>query len=437
MHRGQHAVAFEFRRVFSRRATQLGWQAELQRWAATQLSAAHPNHEHIALLWNVQSQRCASLDDAFRAADELVKLPMEVVKTRPMCVKTEELRGRMSTVDEFAGILADDHGALPRVDRSMTPVLWSKAKRPPEFAMYANHPLVKGLIRHTAAQFRQVETLFGLREAAKPAETGGSNGSLGDMKSIGSLGDMKSIGSFGSSASSASSASSGSSGSTVAAIRTLDKIREILSLSKNRYYFGGMTNWPIYEGILAELHRAMTLMSLVMEHSFPVSPELSFSLDDPIFDVPNSIFDQSVDLGVSNRLLLRISNLQPVPRGKIISIPVIDMHFCIYDKSGRILPFQLTPDFETPFFLSFEASIPAGSSRFYQLRRCNAYLDSQAKRIPRDSSREQRFGTPEFGVILSPDGSFKGVEVNGTQVAFGASLGFFIGSDKRVVRSGL
>ena len=198
-----------------------------------------------------------------------------------------------------------------------------------------------------------------------------------------------------------------------------------------------MTNWPIYEGILAELHRAMTLMSLVMEHSFPVSPELSFSLDDPIFDVPNSIFDQSVDLGVSNRLLLRISNLQPVPRGKIISIPVIDMHFCIYDKSGRILPFQLTPDFETPFFLSFEASIPAGSSRFYQLRRCNAYLDSQAKRIPRDSSREQRFGTPEFGLILSPDGSFKGVEVNGTQVAFGASLGFFIGSDKRVVRSGL
>lgn len=331
----------------------------------------------------------------------------------------------MSTVDEFAGILAGDHGPLPRVYRSMTPVLWRKVKRPPEYAVYANHPLVKGLIRHTAAQFRQVETLFGLREAAKPQHTGGSNGSLG---SLGSLGTIKSIGSLG---------STGSMGSTVAAIRTLDKIREILALSKNRYYFGGMTNWPIYEGILAELHRAMTLMSLVMEHSFPVSPELSFSLDDPIFDVPNSIFDQSVDLGVSNRLLLRISNLQPVPRGKIISIPVIDMHFCIYDNSGRILPFQLTPDFETPFFLSFEASIPAGSSRFYQLRRCSAYLDSQAKRIPRDSSREQRFGTPEFGLILSPDGRFKGVEVNGTRVAFGASLGFFVGSDKRVVRSGL
>ena len=170
MHRGQHAVAFEFRRVFSRRATQLGWQAELQRWAATQLSAAHPNHEHIAILWSVQSQQCASLDDAFRAADELVKLPMEVVKTRPMWAKIEEMRGRMSTVDEFAGILAADHGALPRVDRSMTPVLWSKVKRPPEYAVYANHPLVKGLIRHTAAQFRQVETLFGLREAAKSAE---------------------------------------------------------------------------------------------------------------------------------------------------------------------------------------------------------------------------------------------------------------------------
>ena len=67
-----------------RRATQLGWQAELQRWAATQLSAAHPNHEHIALLWNVQSQRCASLADAFIAAGELVKLPLEAVRARAL-----------------------------------------------------------------------------------------------------------------------------------------------------------------------------------------------------------------------------------------------------------------------------------------------------------------------------------------------------------------
>lgn len=74
--------------MLNRRATQLGWQAELQRWAATQLSAAHPNHEHIAILWNVQSQQCASLDDAFRQADELLKLPMGVVKTRPLWEET-------------------------------------------------------------------------------------------------------------------------------------------------------------------------------------------------------------------------------------------------------------------------------------------------------------------------------------------------------------
>ena len=373
----------------------------------------------------------------------------------------------MSTVDEFAGILAGDHGRLPRVERSMVPVLWSRAKRPLEFAVYANHPLVKGLIRHADQQFRHVETLFGCREAAKWTGTDGSlgslgaNGSLGAMKSIGSLGslgtiksmgssgtsktsdsmgalgDIKAIGSLGTTGSTGSTGSSGSTGSTVAAIRTLDQIREILSLSKNRYYFGGLTNWPIYEGILAELHRAMTLMSLVMEHSFPVSPELSYSLDDPIFDVPNSIFDQSVDLGVSNRLLLRISNFQPVPRGKIVSIPVIDPHFCVHDESGRILPFQLTPDFETPFFLSFEASLPAGSSRVYQLRRCNAPLDALARRVPRDSSREQRFGTAEFGLLVSPAGILRGVEVGGSVVEFGATAGFFVGSDKRTVRSGL
>ena len=361
----------------------------------------------------------------------------------------------MNTVDEFAGILAGDHGRLPRVERSMVPVLWSRAKRPLEFAVYANHPLVKGLIRHADQQFRHVETLFGCREAAKWTGTDGSlgslgaNGSLGAMKSIGSLGAIKSMGSSGTSKTSdsmgalgdikaiGSLGTTGSTGSTVAAIRTLDQIREILSLSKNRYYFGGMTNWPIYEGILAELHRAMTLMSLVMEHSFPVSPELSYSLDDPIFDVPNSIFDQSVDLGVSNRLLLRISNFQPVPRGKIVSIPVIDPHFCVHDESGRILPFQLTPDFETPFFLSFEASLPAGSSRVYQLRRCNAPLDALARRVPRDSSREQRFGTAEFGLLVSPAGILRGVEVGGRVVEFGATAGFFVGSDKRTVRSGL
>ena len=300
--------------------------------------------------------------------------------------------GRMSTVAEFAGILAEDHGEIPVVNRSMTPVLWLKAKRPAEFAIYSNHPLMKGLIRHAATQFREVETLFGLAEAF----------------------DM-----------------------SLDAVRTLDKIREIIAFSKNRYYFGGMTNWPIYEGILAELHRAMTLMSLLMEHSFHVSTEIAFSLDDPIFDVPNSVFDQSVDLGVSNRLILRISNVQPVPRAQIVSIPVIDPHFCIYDKSGRILPFQLTPDFESPFILSFEVSIPAGSSQFYLLRRCNAYLNAQAKRIPLESSTETRFGNPEFGLILSPDGSFKSVEVGGVRVRFASELGYFIGSDQRVSRAGL
>ena len=128
---------------------------------------------------------------------------------------------------------------------------------------------------------------------------------------------------------------------------------------------------------------------------------------------------------------------QPVPRGKIVSIPVIDPHFCVHDESGRILPFQLTPDFETPFFLSFEASLPAGSSRVYQLRRCNAPLDALARRVPRDSSREQRFGTAEFGLLVSPAGILRGVEVGGSVVEFGATLGFFVGSDKRTVRSGL
>ena len=223
----------------------------------------------------------------------------------------------------------------------------------------------------------------------------------------------------------------------LAEVRTLDEIREILALSKNRYYLGGLTNWPIYEGIWAQLQRAETLMSLLLEHSFHVSTEMTFSLDDPIFDVPNSIFDQSVDLGVSNRLLLRISNLQPVPRGKIVSIPVIDLHFCVYDDSGRILPFQLTPDFETPYYLSFEASIPAGSTRFYELRRCSSFLKAQAKRVPRDSSAPQRFGSADFALLLRPDGSFGEVEVAGKRVPFGATVGYFVGSDLRVTRAGL
>ena len=65
----------------------------------------------------------------------------------------------------------------------------------------------------------------------------------------------------------------------LAEVRTLDEIREILALSKNRYYLGGLTNWPIYEGIWAQLQRAETLMSLLLEHSFHVSTEMTFSQD--------------------------------------------------------------------------------------------------------------------------------------------------------------
>ena len=72
--------------VNRRLETQHVWQAELQRWLATQLSARHPNHEHVALLWNVQSQQCQSLADAFREAETLAKRPMSLVNARAECV---------------------------------------------------------------------------------------------------------------------------------------------------------------------------------------------------------------------------------------------------------------------------------------------------------------------------------------------------------------
>ena len=67
--------------VLDRKNVQLSWQEELQRWLATQLSSRHPNHEHVTLLWNVQSQQCESLEAAFAAAADLLKLPLTQVET--------------------------------------------------------------------------------------------------------------------------------------------------------------------------------------------------------------------------------------------------------------------------------------------------------------------------------------------------------------------
>lgn len=83
------------------------------------------------------------------------------------CFVGEKITGRLSTVDEFAGILARDHGEIPVGNRSTAPVSWNRGKRPLEFAMYANYPQVKGLIRRAARAFREVESIWGLRRIAR------------------------------------------------------------------------------------------------------------------------------------------------------------------------------------------------------------------------------------------------------------------------------
>ena len=301
---------------------------------------------------------------------------------------------RLHTLQHYADITAKEHGKLEVFSNTRTPFIWPKANNPQESGPYSNYPLVKLLARHAVRQFREVETLHGLMHLH-----GDEDASV---------------------------------------IRTIDRIRQIIAFSKNRYYFGGMTNWPYYDGLLHQLEEAVTLMSLVMEHSFHFSTELSFSLDDPIYDVMNTIFDRSVELGTSNQLVMIITNIQSVSRTQILSIPLSDTQFCLYDKLGNLLRFQSSPDFDSPAIFSFEVTVPAASSITVFLRRCNPPMEVQSVLVSLDSKKtETRIGNPDFGVLLSSEGRIKKVYLFDEEFRFSSEVGYYLGGDSRTSRAGL
>ena len=66
------------------------WFDELTRWVLTQMNPQHPNKRHVVLLWNVWSNQCASMQQAFDAVARIiehvsanVEFPYSAVFVRP------------------------------------------------------------------------------------------------------------------------------------------------------------------------------------------------------------------------------------------------------------------------------------------------------------------------------------------------------------------
>ena len=49
------------------------WFDELTRWVLTQMSPKHPNKQHVTLLWNVWSNSCDSVRQAFDVVAKIIK----------------------------------------------------------------------------------------------------------------------------------------------------------------------------------------------------------------------------------------------------------------------------------------------------------------------------------------------------------------------------
>ena len=364
------------------------WFDELMRWVLMQMSSQHPNKQHIVLLWNVWSNKCGSIAEAYAAMKRLLTRVnsnrlYSFTASFFFCVP---LTRRLASLEEYSQLLAAHHGKLPRRHDIVFPAVLTDTSIPHEIGPYSNKPAVKGHIRHALAALRQIETFFAIASPTPLSPT---------------------------------------------LLYALQYAREQLAFSANRYFLGGMAVNPTLDEVEALVAGAARLVALGTSQR-----EVSFALDDTDFDMQHSIFENTVELGRTESLVVRVVNVQSVHRHAVMSFQVGVLFLCVEDEEGDAPNFQLYKDFENLMWIFLEVDLPPLGEKRYVIRSCKSNQPFQTTKVPFDYSAETRVGTPDFGVILNARGKMKCVEVDGKRVEFRSQLAYYHGGTDRRTRTG-
>ncbi|OAO17708.1 protein kinase NPK2 [Blastocystis sp. ATCC 50177/Nand II] len=357
---------------------QLVWFDELTRWVLMQMSSQHPNKQHVVLLWNVWSNKCGSIAEAYAAMKRLL--------TRVNSNRMYSFTASLASLEEYSQLLAAHHGKLPRRHDIVFPAVLTDTSIPHEIGPYSNKPAVKGHIRHALAALRQIETFFAIASPTPLSPT---------------------------------------------LLYALQYAREQLAFSANRYFLGGMAVNPTLDEVEALVAGAARLVALGTSQR-----EVSFALDDTDFDMQHSIFENTVELGRTESLVVRVVNVQSVHRHAVMSFQVGVLFLCVEDEEGDAPNFQLYKDFENLMWIFLEVDLPPLGEKRYVIRSCKSNQPFQTTKVPFDYSAETRVGTPDFGVILNARGKMKCVEVDGKRVEFRSQLAYYHGGTDRRTRTG-
>lgn len=366
------------------------WFDELTRWVLTQMSPKHPNKQHVTLLWNVWSNSCGSVRQAFDVVAQIIKhvsanseFPYSAVFVRPGGVTLS-----LSSVDEYSALLAASHGSLQRLHQTVLPSLFVSHSIPHEIGPYSNKPATKGAIRHAFVLLREIETFFAIQYSGKPMPS--------------------------------------------ALLYSLQHVRSLLSFSANRYFYGGLAANEALSEVDSAVAKAATVLSLFTS----AASELAFSLDDATFDLPSSLFETLVNLH-DGRVTIRLLNLQSIPRHAVASFQVGFVGLCLEGEDGGTPHYQLHEDFDNNVWLFVEVDVTALGEARFSVFRCDNNQPFRSKRVPFDRTRAlTRFGNPDFGVILTKQGFMHSVEIGGKRVEFSSQPARYKGGVERRMRTG-
>lgn len=373
------------------------WFDEVIRWMSTQCSTNHPNNQHILLFFNLLSNQCSDLQHAFSILqylqDYLNRYSKTIFHFNTLYHYRVMIINRISSLQEYSYLLSQSHGdSIPEYSSSVYPYLSLSHRTHHEIGVYSNRPDFKYTIRHFAdfLSYMRFFSSFTKVEVEKREDN--------------------------------------------VVQYPLQYAKRLLGFSQSRYYKGAIAVPSNLKQVALNVTSALSLLSDIHNQlHLPSEPDVTFSLDDTFFTIPDCIFQKTVEMG-NETVAIRVTNKQTVFRNSIISFQIGISGLCVYDNQLNLQHFQVYVDFENTVWIFVEVAVPPVSFTTLFLKSCDS-SPYESKTI-NELSDSTLLGTKDFGIVLQKSGLFEKMFVKNQEIPFRSELGFYLGGVERRARTG-
>lgn len=301
---------------------------------------------------------------------------------------------RISSLQEYSYLLSQSHGnSIPVYSSSVYPYLSLSHRTHHEIGVYANRPDIKYTIRHFAdfLSYMRFFSSFSIVDSDKRQD--------------------------------------------MVVQYPLQYAKRLLGFAQSRYYKGAIAIPSNLKQVQLNITAALSLLADIHNQlHIPSEPDVTFSLDDTLFAIPDCIFQKTVEMNSNETVAIRVTNKQTVFRNSIISFQVGISDLCAYDNQLNLQHFQVYVDFENTVWLFVEVSVPPVSFTTLFLKRCDS--SAYESKTMSDLKESTLLGTKDFGVVLQNSGLFETLFVKNQEIPFRSELGFYLGGVERRARTG-